>query len=259
MRNGPHGPASFQPRGSIGRMPPPLIYNLFPTLVGPPRDWLPHADRARAMGFDHLYLNPVQYPGFSGSLYAVKDHGRLHPELVPAGGDDRLEALAPTVRALREAGLRVMMDLVINHTARDSALVTEHPGWYRRDAAGEVVSPHAIDPDDSLPVRLEQRRVSNLVVLIAPNRHLSVQLHETMFDHRAELALDAKQEARDAVRIVQDIASRPHFTATVAHEGRVRREQRDHCVLVVGRECIEKLLQQRRLLFGWRRESRPGP
>jgi starch synthase (maltosyl-transferring) len=127
---------------------PPIIYNLFPTLAGRPERWLAHARRARAMGFDWLYLNPVHYPGFSGSLYAVKDYGRLHPELVPANGDDRFEALAPTVRALREAGLRVMMDLVVNHPARDSALVAEHPGWYRRDAAGAVVSPHAIDPDD---------------------------------------------------------------------------------------------------------------
>jgi starch synthase (maltosyl-transferring) len=128
---------------------PPIVYNLFPTLVGPPERWLAHARRARAMGFNWLYLNPVHAPGFSGSLYAVKDYGLLHPRLVPAGGDERLEALAPTVRALRDAGLRVMMDLVINHTAKDSPLVVQHPGWYRRDAAGEVVSPQAIDPADA--------------------------------------------------------------------------------------------------------------
>ena len=129
--------------------PPPIVYNLFPTLVGPPERWLAHGRRARAMEFDWLYLNPVHYPGFSGSLYAVKDYGRLHPQLVPAGGDERLEALAPTVRTLRDTGLRVMMDLVINHTARDSPLVAERPGWYRRDAAGDVVSPRAIDPGNA--------------------------------------------------------------------------------------------------------------
>ena len=128
---------------------PPIVYNLFPTLVGPPERWLAHAHRARAMQFNWLYLNPVHYPGFSGSLYAVKDYGRLHPQVVPASGDARLEALAPTVRALRDTGLRVMMDLVINHTARDSPLVSEHPGWYRRDAAGHVVSPSAIDPGNA--------------------------------------------------------------------------------------------------------------
>ena len=127
--------------------PSPLIYNLFPTLVGAPRDWLPHADRARAMGFDWLYLNPVHLPGFSGSLYAVKDHYRLHPVLEGPDGRE-LGALAPTLAALRQRGLSVLMDLVVNHTSRDSLLVAEHPAWFVRDAAGKVVSPRAVDPDD---------------------------------------------------------------------------------------------------------------
>jgi hypothetical protein len=52
----------------------PVIYNLFPTLVGPPAEWLPHAERAREMGFNWLYVNPFRDPGFPGSLYAVKDY-----------------------------------------------------------------------------------------------------------------------------------------------------------------------------------------
>ena len=32
----------------------------------------------------------------------------------------------------RGLGMRVMMDFVINHTAFDSPLLTEHPTWYRR-------------------------------------------------------------------------------------------------------------------------------
>src|SRR3546814_13884523 len=41
-----------------------------------------------------------------------------------------------------------MMDLVINHTARDSVLAEEHPEWFSRDADGQVQSPFAIDPVD---------------------------------------------------------------------------------------------------------------
>ncbi len=128
-----------------------FVYNLFPTLVGPPRAWLPHAERARAMGFDWLYLNPVHYPGFSGSLYAVKEYDRLHPVL-DEGRGDRLEALAPALAALRERGLAVLMDLVVNHTARDNPLTVEHPGWFRRDAQGAIWSPRAVDPDDPTKV-----------------------------------------------------------------------------------------------------------
>lgn len=127
----------------------PIIYNLFPTLVGPPERWVPHAERALAMGFNWIYLNPWHSPGFSGSLYAVKEPWRLHPLLVsPGRADDDLSGLAETVRRLRGLGLGVMMDLVVNHVAKDSPLVREHPGWFRRGPDGELLSPSVVDPDD---------------------------------------------------------------------------------------------------------------
>jgi starch synthase (maltosyl-transferring) len=130
----------------------PIIYNLFPTLVGPPSAWPPHAERARAMGFDWLYLNPFHYPGFSGSLYAVKDYFRLHPALETPRGGASIDALAPVLGAIRRLGLSAMMDLVVNHTSRDNPLVTTHPGWFRRDTSGTVLSPQAVDPDDPTKV-----------------------------------------------------------------------------------------------------------
>jgi starch synthase (maltosyl-transferring) len=124
----------------------PLIYNLFPTLAGPAPRWVEHAERARRMGFGWIYLNSVLYPGFSGSLYAIKHYDRLHPALAPEEAPPRLDALMPTIRSIRDLGLSVMVDLVINHTAKDNPLVASRPGWYRRDAHGELLSPYAIDP-----------------------------------------------------------------------------------------------------------------
>src|SRR5207249_4191393 len=49
-------------------------------------------------------------------------------------------------------GLSVMMDLVVNHTSRDNPLVAAHPGWFRHDASGAVLSPRAVDPDDPTKV-----------------------------------------------------------------------------------------------------------
>ena len=40
------------------------------------------------------------------------------------------------------------MDLVVNHTAKDSELASRHPRWFARDALGEIQSPFAVDPDD---------------------------------------------------------------------------------------------------------------
>ncbi|HLA39613.1 MAG TPA: hypothetical protein VJ417_06440, partial [Candidatus Glassbacteria bacterium] len=53
---------------------PALIYNLFPLLAGPFSKWRKHYERAARMGFNWVFVNPVSQPGFSGSLYSVKDY-----------------------------------------------------------------------------------------------------------------------------------------------------------------------------------------
>ncbi|MBF0334158.1 MAG: DUF3416 domain-containing protein, partial [Alphaproteobacteria bacterium] len=126
----------------------PRIYNLFPPLVGPVARWREHLPRIAAMGFDWVYLNPFHYPGFSGSLYAVKDFDRLNPLFEDQPGQDPAQALKGFLTAAAGHGIRVMMDLVVNHTAKDALLVERHPEWYLRDAAGEIRSPGAQDPDD---------------------------------------------------------------------------------------------------------------
>jgi starch synthase (maltosyl-transferring) len=44
-------------------------------------------------------------------------------------------------------GLSLMMDLVINHTAFDSPLVTEHPNWYKHGADGKPLRPSTKEGD----------------------------------------------------------------------------------------------------------------
>src|SRR5215472_2961089 len=124
------------------------IYNLFPTLAGTVRDWIAHLPRIAAMGFNAVYINPFHYPGFSGSLYAVKDYYRLNPRFrrdEPADDDALLEDFTQAARA---NGLRVIMDLVLNHTSKDSELVAAHPDWFSHDTRGEIASPFATDPAD---------------------------------------------------------------------------------------------------------------
>lgn len=100
------------------------------------------------MGFDWVYLNPFHYPGFSGSLYAVKDPMRLHPLFEDAPGDDASALLSGFAEEARRHGLGVMMDLVINHTSKDSLLAESHPEWFRHEADGSLYSPRAFDVND---------------------------------------------------------------------------------------------------------------
>ena len=60
--------------------------------------------------------------------------------------DDAL--LRGFTEAARGHGLRPIMDLVVNHTSKDSELVAKRPEWFAREPDGEVRSPFAIDPAD---------------------------------------------------------------------------------------------------------------
>ena len=124
----------------------PRIYNLFPLLVGDGTACRQALPRVAAMAFDWVYLNPIWYPGFSGSLYAVKDFDRLHPAFDDGSGRSADAQIAALCAAARACGLRVMLDLVINHTAKDALLVERHPEWFELDEQGEPKSPSAIDP-----------------------------------------------------------------------------------------------------------------
>jgi starch synthase (maltosyl-transferring) len=125
----------------------PRIYNLFPLLAGPMPQWSAHIARARAMEFNWLFINPIQQSGVSGSLYSIKDYYAIDARLVdPAGGtpENQLRAM---VGAVHSAGMRLMLDLVINHTAFDSPLVRDHPQWYRRGPDGKPLHPGTQDGD----------------------------------------------------------------------------------------------------------------
>jgi len=128
---------------------PTLIYNLFPPLAGPIPRWEGHLDRIAAMGFTWIYLNPIHTPGLSGSLYAVKDYFGINPLFYPEDGSDPEAALAHFLKEASRRGLKVMLDLVINHTAIDSPLIREHPEWYEKDQQGRIKNPGAIDPADA--------------------------------------------------------------------------------------------------------------
>jgi len=118
------------------------IYNLFPLLAGPFQDWKPHLERAAAMGFDWIFVNPIQKTGRSGSLYSIKDYFALNPVLAASkSASSPEEQLRDVVKYAEGLGLSLMVDLVINHCAYDSALLKEHPTWFVKEG-GRIAHPH---------------------------------------------------------------------------------------------------------------------
>ncbi len=96
----------------------------------------------RNMGIDAVWLMPI-YPigerdrkGSLGSYYSIRDYCDVNPELGTWADFDAFVAEA------HRLGMRVLLDWVANHTARDARWITEKPAdWYERDAAGEAVVP----------------------------------------------------------------------------------------------------------------------
>lgn len=128
----------------------PLIYNLFPPLVGEVEKWLPHIERAASMGFNWCFLNPIHLVGASGSLYAVRDYFTLSPVFFPQGNPPAQKArLKRFVQEAREMGVETMVDLVINHTAYDNPLTRDHRNWYKLNSDGNIHSPGC--KDDTAP------------------------------------------------------------------------------------------------------------
>lgn len=124
---------------------PVIVYNLFPLLVGDFSQWRPHLERASRLGFDWVFINPIQAPGFSGSLYSIRDHFAINPLLLhPASSVEPLEQARLMVREAHRAGLKVLVDLVVNHTAIDCEQTSKHPEWYVRQD-GRVQHPSCFE------------------------------------------------------------------------------------------------------------------
>lgn len=122
-----------------------IIYNLFPLLAGNVREWTPHLQRAADLGFDWIFVNPIHYPGYSGSLYSVKDYFRMNPLLVEATTPRKQATeFKKAVTEAKKRGLKVMVDLVVSHCAFDSELITQHPNWFKREA-GKIAHPWCME------------------------------------------------------------------------------------------------------------------
>ena len=106
-----------------------------------------HLDYLTELGVTYLHLLPLLRPrdGENDGGYAVEDYDAVDPRV---GGMADLEALAGD---LRERGIALCVDLVLNHTAR------EHE-WARKAVAGEPAcrEMYLIYPDRTQPDAYER-------------------------------------------------------------------------------------------------------
>ncbi len=90
----------------------------------------------KTRGFQNLWLMPI-YPigevgrkGSLGSPYAVRDYFEVNPEY---GSKEDFAALVSVAHRL---DMKIMLDMVINHSANDHLEMTAHPDWFYHDSSG---------------------------------------------------------------------------------------------------------------------------
>ena len=116
------------------------LYNLFPLLTGPFTQWGPHLERAAEMGFDWMFFNPIQRLGASRSLYSIADYFSFNDAFLDRGGASAEDQFRQVMEKARSLGLRVIIDLVINHCAIDAPITGEHPEWFVREKDGKIAN-----------------------------------------------------------------------------------------------------------------------
>jgi len=120
-----------------------IIYELYPRAFSPEGNFngiTARLPELKDLGVDILWLMPIHpigeklRKGTLGSPYAVKDFYAVNPEF---GTDDDLKRLVSEAHKL---GLRVIIDIVANHTAWDNVMM-KNPDFYKQDASGKIVPP----------------------------------------------------------------------------------------------------------------------
>jgi len=134
-------PAWFQRAGMVGYA---CYADRFAGTLAGVRERL---DYLTELGVTYLHLMPLlaSRPGPNDGGYAVTDYGAVDPRL---GTMADLEALAAD---LRDRGIALCVDLVLNHTAREHV-------WARRAAAGDPAYRdfYLVFPDRTLPDAYER-------------------------------------------------------------------------------------------------------
>ena len=111
-----------------------MIYNIYPPIFSSTGNLaaITHdLSRIAALGFSAILLMPIHPIGVPhqghpacGSPYAVADYYAINSAL------GQLSDFANLVSQAHALGLKIIMDVVLNHTAWNHAFITQHPEYY---------------------------------------------------------------------------------------------------------------------------------
>jgi cyclomaltodextrinase len=120
-----------------------VIYEIFPrdfSAAGNLNAVTAKLDQIKDMGVTVLWIMPIHpigekgRKGDFGSPYSIRDYYAVDPNYGTLGDFKNL------VTQAHKRGMKVIMDLVANHTSWDSVMMT-NKDFYKQDAQGNIISP----------------------------------------------------------------------------------------------------------------------
>ena len=110
-----------------------MIYQVFVRQFSNTHDFngvINQLDRIKNLGTDILYLLPF-YPigkkdrkGSIGSPYSIYDYGSIDPL------NGTLDDFKKLIELTHQKDMKIIIDMVLNHTSRDSLLLQQHKEWF---------------------------------------------------------------------------------------------------------------------------------
>ncbi len=97
----------------------------------------------KSLGVTVVWLMPIHpvgelnRKGTLGSPYSISDYYGINPEF------GTLDDFRSLVAATHRQGMKIIVDLVANHTSWDSKLLLEHPEFFTKNEEGAIVAPNA--------------------------------------------------------------------------------------------------------------------
>jgi starch synthase (maltosyl-transferring) len=133
------------------------IYYLHPRMIGALPGWKDDLTRVQTMGFSDVCLGPIFAAGASGDIFLTDDFERASPHLQPSGdADATVQQLAAIAR---DAGLSLLLDIVLDRVAADGTMARSAPHWFYRTGASDIVDPRQEQLElDALPARFDDRQ-----------------------------------------------------------------------------------------------------
>lgn len=117
-----------------------IIYQVFPRQHSQTSDFkgvINDLDRIKDLGVDIVYLLPIHPIGVKnkkGSLgcpYSIKNYREVNPDL------GTLDDFKTLIEEVHNRDMKIMIDVVYNHTSRDSYILENKPEWMFKNKNGE--------------------------------------------------------------------------------------------------------------------------